>query len=94
MIQNDGSQGEGGGQSLRTLLALSAITGTPVTIINVRPRCPRPETILKFLVIFFFFLRSSVSLVQFSPFPNNTIITSDGSRGEDCGHMKTKGLFP
>ncbi|MCB9626611.1 MAG: RNA 3'-terminal phosphate cyclase [Sandaracinaceae bacterium] len=32
----DGSQGEGGGQVLRTSLALSAITGTPVRVTRVR----------------------------------------------------------
>jgi RNA 3'-terminal phosphate cyclase (ATP) len=42
MITIDGSQGEGGGQILRTSLALSAITGTPVTITNVRARRPKP----------------------------------------------------
>jgi RNA 3'-terminal phosphate cyclase (ATP) len=38
----DGSQGEGGGQILRTSLALSAITGTPVTIEKVRAKRPKP----------------------------------------------------
>lgn len=42
MIQNDGSQGEGGGQILRTSLALSAITGTPVTIERIRAKRPKP----------------------------------------------------
>ncbi|AEH24279.1 RNA 3'-terminal phosphate cyclase [Pyrococcus yayanosii] len=36
MITIDGSYGEGGGQILRTAVALSAITGTPVRIINIR----------------------------------------------------------
>jgi len=34
----DGSQGEGGGQILRTSLALSAITGTPFRAINIRAK--------------------------------------------------------
>jgi RNA 3'-terminal phosphate cyclase (ATP) len=38
----DGSQGEGGGQILRTSLALSAITGTPFRAINVRARRRKP----------------------------------------------------
>ena len=42
MITIDGSQGEGGGQILRTSLALSAITGTPVTIEQVRAKRPKP----------------------------------------------------
>lgn len=42
MITIDGSQGEGGGQILRTSLALSAITGTPVRVENIRARRPKP----------------------------------------------------
>src|SRR4051812_21231375 len=42
MIIIDGAAGEGGGQILRTSLALSAITGTPVTIEHVRARRPKP----------------------------------------------------
>ena len=42
MITIDGSQGEGGGQILRTSLALAAITGTPVRIGQIRARRPKP----------------------------------------------------
>ena len=38
----DGSQGEGGGQILRSSLALSIITGTPIHIENIRARRRRP----------------------------------------------------
>lgn len=38
----DGSQGEGGGQILRTSLALAAITGTPVRIQQIRARRAKP----------------------------------------------------
>jgi RNA 3'-terminal phosphate cyclase (ATP) len=38
----DGSQGEGGGQILRTSLALSAITGRPFRIFNLRGNRPKP----------------------------------------------------
>lgn len=42
MIQIDGAQGEGGGQVLRTSLALSAITGQAFRIFNIRANRPKP----------------------------------------------------
>lgn len=42
MITIDGSRGEGGGQIIRTSLALSLITGKPFRIYNVRARRERP----------------------------------------------------
>ena len=42
MLELDGSHGEGGGQLLRTAVALSAITGRPVTIRNVRAKRDKP----------------------------------------------------
>jgi RNA 3'-terminal phosphate cyclase (ATP) len=42
MLKIDGSQGEGGGQILRTSVTLSAITGTPVEITSIRSRRPNP----------------------------------------------------
>ncbi|MDM7934702.1 MAG: RNA 3'-terminal phosphate cyclase [Methanothrix sp.] len=42
MIEIDGSYGEGGGQIVRTAVALSAVTGRPVRIRNIRRSRPRP----------------------------------------------------
>ncbi len=42
MLVIDGSQGEGGGQILRTTLALAALTGTPVRIERIRAGRPKP----------------------------------------------------
>ncbi|HEX7176295.1 MAG TPA: RNA 3'-terminal phosphate cyclase [Pyrinomonadaceae bacterium] len=42
MIIIDGSFGEGGGQIIRTSLALSLITGKPFRVMNVRARRDRP----------------------------------------------------
>lgn len=42
MLTIDGSQGEGGGQIIRTSLALSLITGKPFRIYNVRARRDKP----------------------------------------------------
>jgi RNA 3'-terminal phosphate cyclase (ATP) len=41
-VQIDGAMGEGGGQIVRSSLALSMLTGRPVTIHNVRARRDRP----------------------------------------------------
>jgi RNA 3'-phosphate cyclase len=42
MIELDGSFGEGGGQILRTSLALSLVTGKPFHLRNIRARRPKP----------------------------------------------------
>ena len=42
MLTLDGSMGEGGGQILRTALALSSVTGTPFRIRNIRAARSRP----------------------------------------------------
>jgi RNA 3'-terminal phosphate cyclase (ATP) len=42
MLHIDGSLGEGGGQIIRTAIALAAITGTEVAIENIRANRPRP----------------------------------------------------
>ncbi len=42
MLVIDGSYGEGGGQILRTSIALSCITGRDVKIINIRAKRPNP----------------------------------------------------
>lgn len=42
MLTIDGAQGEGGGQILRSALALSLVTGTPFRIINIRRGRKKP----------------------------------------------------
>ena len=42
LITIDGSQGEGGGQVLRTSLTLSALTGRPLRLVNIRTGRSRP----------------------------------------------------
>jgi RNA 3'-terminal phosphate cyclase (ATP) len=42
IVRIDGSHGEGGGQILRTALSLSAITGKPFIIENIRARRSKP----------------------------------------------------
>jgi RNA 3'-terminal phosphate cyclase (ATP) len=41
-ITIDGSQGEGGGQVLRSSLSLSLLTGQPFKMVNIRARRPKP----------------------------------------------------
>jgi len=41
-VEIDGSMGEGGGQILRTALALSAIVGVPIRIYNIRAKRKNP----------------------------------------------------
>ena len=52
MITIDGSFGEGGGQILRSSLALSAITGEPVRIENVRANRSKPGLLRQHLAAF------------------------------------------
>ncbi|HEX2014731.1 MAG TPA: RNA 3'-terminal phosphate cyclase, partial [Nitrososphaera sp.] len=41
-LRIDGSQGEGGGQILRTAISLSAITQTPIEVVNIRAKRANP----------------------------------------------------
>lgn len=42
MLEIDASQGEGGGQILRTALSLAMLTGTPITLNRIRAKRPKP----------------------------------------------------
>ena len=42
LVVIDGSMGEGGGQILRTAIALSAVTGQPVRVVNIRAKRKNP----------------------------------------------------
>ncbi|HPD14616.1 MAG TPA: RNA 3'-terminal phosphate cyclase [Planctomycetota bacterium] len=42
LVRIDGSEGESGGQMLRTALALSMVTGRPFEIVNIRARRQKP----------------------------------------------------
>lgn len=42
VVEIDGSVGEGGGQILRTSLAMSMVTGVPFRMVNIRSKRPKP----------------------------------------------------
>ena len=42
MVEIDGAHGEGGGQLVRTAVALAAVSGVPVRIVDIRARRRRP----------------------------------------------------
>ena len=52
MITIDGSHGEGGGQIVRSSLALSLVTGKPVTIEKIRAKRSRPGLMRQHLTAF------------------------------------------
>jgi len=49
MIRIDGSYGEGGGQILRTAIALACITGKEVEVYNIRANRPKPGLAMQHL---------------------------------------------
>ena len=49
MIRIDGSYGEGGGQILRTAIALSCVTGKAVEVYNIRANRPKPGLAMQHL---------------------------------------------
>ena len=50
MMEIDGSEGEGGGQVLRSALTLSMITGRPFRLVRIRARRPKPGLLRQHLV--------------------------------------------
>src|SRR5213075_2183334 len=52
MITIDGSEGEGGGQILRSSLALSLVTGKPFRMEHVRAKRQKPGLLRKHLTAF------------------------------------------
>ena len=64
LIQIDGSQGEGGGQILRTTLSLSMLTGIPFELVNIRAGRKKPGLMRQHLVCVQASQRISNAIVQ------------------------------
>src|SRR4029450_5150929 len=60
MLTIDGSAGEGGGQILRTSLALSLVTGRPFRIENIRARRRKPGLLRQHLTA----VRAATAIAQ------------------------------
>lgn len=61
IITLDGSEGEGGGQILRTALSFSMLTGKPFRMVNIRKNRPEPGLKPQHLSAVQFLLRNSAS---------------------------------
>lgn len=74
MIVIDGSQGEGGGQILRTALSLSMITGKPFSLQNIRAGRKKPGLMRQHLVCVNAAQRISNASVQGAELNSQTLI--------------------
>jgi RNA 3'-terminal phosphate cyclase (ATP) len=82
MITIDGSRGEGGGQVLRTSLALSLATGAPFRIDNIRAQRPKPGL-----------LRQHLTAVQAAAAVGRAVVEGD-TPGSPALTFTPAGVYP
>ncbi len=89
----DGSRGEGGGQILRTSLALSMITGTPIRIANIRARRTKPGLMRQHLTAVQAAARVSNARVEGATVGSREIVFTPSSvtPGDHCFAIGTAG---
>lgn len=82
VIEIDGSEGEGGGQVVRTSLALAAVTGIPVRITNIRGGRTKPGVLRQHLTGVQAIAQVSGGLVEGAELGSQTLtLTPNGLRG-------------
>ena len=79
MIEIDGSVGEGGGQILRTSLALSMCTGRPFTLARIRARRAKPGLMRQHLTCVQAAAAISGATVQGSELGSSTLVFEPGA---------------
>jgi len=77
-LKIDGSEGEGGGQILRTSLALSMVTGTPVRIDNIRARRAKPGLMRQHLTAVLAAARVSQAKVEGAEVGSTALVFTPG----------------
>ncbi|MFH1144202.1 MAG: RNA 3'-terminal phosphate cyclase [Candidatus Eisenbacteria bacterium] len=78
MIEIDGSRGEGGGQLLRSALALSAWRGRPLRIVNIRATRSRPGLKAQHLAAVEMVARSCGAVVSGATLHSSTLVFEPG----------------
>ncbi|MBC8352774.1 MAG: RNA 3'-terminal phosphate cyclase [Planctomycetes bacterium] len=78
MITIDGSQGEGGGQIVRSSLALSLVTGKPVTIENIRAGRKKPGLLRQHLTATQFAAQISDATIEGVELGSNRFVFKPG----------------
>jgi RNA 3'-phosphate cyclase len=96
VLELDGSRGEGGGQVLRTALALSAVTRQPCRVVNVRAGRPEPGLRAQHVAVASAFARCTGGRVEGAEVGSRTLAFEPGpmAGGELDADIGTAGNVP
>lgn len=78
-LEIDGSHGEGGGQILRSSLALSLVTGRPVRIVRIRAGRPRPGLMRQHLTALLAAAEISEAKIEGGEIGSKSLVFTPGS---------------